>query len=163
MLTCLLKRPHNVVLMLMQTLQYTLAKPLLVRMDPFPFSVAHCWIGMCWYFQQGNGNNLARVDLAAGYTGTTGFNPVIVAILLLCNTYSGPVSALLFALHSTHNRARVLSAYLWCRIVVMVVVLTAVICFREHLFIWTVFSPKLLYEVACSVFLSLCFIGLSLF
>jgi ethanolaminephosphotransferase len=40
---------------------------------------------------QGNSNSLASIDIASGYVGQIGYNPVVVGILLVTNTYSAPV------------------------------------------------------------------------
>lgn len=52
------------------------------------------WIVFYWilhFFLQGNSNSLASIDIASGYVGQIGYNPIVVGILLITNTYSAPV------------------------------------------------------------------------
>ena len=102
LLTSLLKRPHNLLLTGMQLAQYSLVQPILAnQLGPFHYALAHYSLGMAWYFQQvipspvekcvvmrcatrdilflqGNGNNLARIDLQSGFVGLPGYNPLAV-------------------------------------------------------------------------------------
>ena len=155
LLTSLLKRPHNLLLTVLQLWQYSLMQSALNsrRLRPFYRGLAHYWLGMAWYFHQGNGNNLARIDLSAGYVGLSHYNPVTVGFLLSCATYSGPVLSYLFSLQYYSVGMR--SAFLWCRSLVISLFFVFVTCLRYHLFVWTVFSPKLLYEGIFTCFLLL--------
>jgi len=51
-----------------------------------------------YYFLQGNSNSLATIDIASGYVGQIGYNPFVVGILLIINTYSAPVLSYLLLL-----------------------------------------------------------------
>jgi len=51
-----------------------------------------------YYFLQGNSNSLATIDIASGYVGQIGYNPFVVGILLIFNTYSAPVLSYLLLL-----------------------------------------------------------------
>jgi ethanolaminephosphotransferase len=53
---------------------------------------------MLCYFLQGNSNSLATIDIASGYVGQIGYNPVVVGIFLVINTYSAPVLSYLLLL-----------------------------------------------------------------
>ena len=76
---------------------------------------------------------------------------MIVGILMALNTYNGPILWVLFLLQ--HLRAtgqgfpadvyRSVSFFRGCELL-----LFGLVCLvsRYHLFVWTVFSPKLLYE-----------------
>lgn len=46
---------------------------------------------MDFFFLQGNSNSLASIDIASGYVGQIEYNPIVVGILLIINTYSAPV------------------------------------------------------------------------
>jgi ethanolaminephosphotransferase len=47
---------------------------------------------------QGNSNSLATIDIASGYVGQIGYNPIVVGTLLIINTYSAPVLSYLLLL-----------------------------------------------------------------
>ena len=89
------------------------------------------------------------MDVGAGYTGVTNFHPVLVSVLICLNTYGARVLLPLVYLHARdpaliHFRStRILSILRTLELTFFLAVVTAQ---RYHLFVWTVFSPKLLYE-----------------
>ena len=106
------------------------------------------------YFSQGNSNSLASVDIAAGYTGMKTFEPAIVAFLIGLNMYGGYLIMILLYLKRHKNHLKTASmSLLMERSFEVVFFLLIVTSMRYHLFVWTVFSPKLLYELAFSLFL----------
>lgn len=154
-LTSLLKRPHNLILTWMHLLQYSLIRPHLVELHPFYKNLAHYWIGMTWYFQEGNGNNLSRIDLASGYVGLPNYNMFAVGFLLSCATFSGPILALLLDIHRQNLESKGkthMYGFICSRMLITLIFSLIVTSLRFHLFVWTVFSPKLLYEGALSIF-----------
>jgi len=161
LLTSLLKRPHNLMLTWLQLVQYSLLKTALShQLRPFHQALAFYWIGMTWYFHQGNANSLARIDVAAGYVGLSDYHATTVGFLLLCATYSGPVLSLLLSVQDRRgnlNLQQYFNAFLWSRSLIITGFILIVTLLRNHLFIWTVFSPKLLYEAtaSCVIFLTL--------
>ncbi|EFX79080.1 hypothetical protein DAPPUDRAFT_305035 [Daphnia pulex] len=156
-LTSLLKRPHNLILTWIHLVQYSLISPhLTAQLNPFYNNLAHYWIGMAWYFQEGNGNNLARIDLASGYVGLSSYNVFAVGFLLSCATFSGPVLALLLDIHrqKLHSKDNTqMYGFIYSRMLIMAFLFVIVTSLRYHLFVWTVFSPKLLYEGTMSIYL----------
>ncbi|GAB6022328.1 hypothetical protein CHUAL_006450 [Chamberlinius hualienensis] len=107
------------------------------------------------FFQQGNSNNLARIDLVGGYIGLDNYHPTIIGILLICSTYSSSIFWLcsicshIYASEPQRFSRNLLKASLvllatqaliWSFYTVFAFIL------RYHLFVWTVFSPKLLFE-----------------
>lgn len=114
--------------------------------------IVHTWLGKAIFFYQGNSNSLASIDLNAGYIGLNSFNFAPVAILLTINTFSGPILALLsfvYHFYDCHNYQSIRDIL---RVVCIIIVIPflfysfIILAFRQHLFIWSVFSPKLLYE-----------------
>lgn len=115
---------------------------------------------------QGNSNSLATIDLNAGYIGLEAYHPFVVGFCITLNTFSGPILAFLLALCHVFEQAceanvtsdqlhklqttisvnllRVQSVQLGLPLTVYLIVATL---FRNHLFVWTVFSPKLIYEL----------------
>lgn len=94
------------------------------------------------------------MDVGAGYTGLTNFHPVLVSSLICLNTY-GPVILCLFLLHCRLPEDNALgestSILTILRAVELTFFLGVVTSQRYHLFVWTVFSPKLLYELTFSL------------
>lgn len=146
--------------------------------------IVHFWMGKCFFFYQGNSNSLASIDLNAGYVGLRHFHAIPVTILLTINTYSGPILSYLLLLYHeldaseveppatetkrAHNSSTSERKYTTNipNILLILSVLIAlpftvycivVILFRNHLFVWTVFSPKLLYEVFHLILMSVLF------
>ncbi|MFH4977187.1 hypothetical protein AB6A40_003896 [Gnathostoma spinigerum] len=115
--------------------------------------------GWSAFFYAGNSNSFATVDIAVGYTGLSSYQPLIVGAQLLLNTYSGPLIVILswsatrkdqkvnkqFDPFRDHSQLEVsLSLASFCGT-------TACMCSlflqRHHLFVWTVFAPKYVYEL----------------
>lgn len=100
---------------------------------------------------QGNSNSLATVDVASGYVGLTDFSPLWTGLLLTLNTFGGHIFwlARLFERSSDYNGGREVSTAAAATAVViswpMTVYFSVCVALRHHLFVWTVFSPKLLY------------------
>lgn len=105
---------------------------------------------------------MATIDLTAGYIGQSHYNPVLVGIFLTLNTFSGPILTTLLAIYHVYGMAaaedsakdlnektltavlKAMSFLIGLPIYIYLFVLTS---FRNHLFIWSVFSPKLIYEL----------------
>ncbi|XP_046400726.1 GPI ethanolamine phosphate transferase 2 [Ischnura elegans] len=145
------------------------------RFDVRSMSKTFVWMGMAFYFFKGNSNSLASVDLKAAYTGQDNYSALTVGILLFCHTFSMPILALLLLFHYLAMAVSCVHGFdLRClqrtvdvaatsvissRLYPVVVYSPFIILQRHHLFIWTVFAPKLIYE-AFFTLASLC--GLSL-
>lgn len=136
--------------------------------------ILHVWMGKEFFFYQGNSNSLATIDLTAGYVGLKNFHFFTVGIFLTLSTYSGPILSFLLFLynfyehdenqpieehrHSKHDKnarpptiipvTKVNTLNLLAILIVLPFVLYSyfILMFRQHIFIWSVFSPKLLYE-----------------
>lgn len=135
--------------------------------------ILHVWIGKEFFFYQGNSNSLATIDLHAGYVGLKEFNLFIVGIFLTLSTYSGPILTFLVFMynlydfndpqeqhshlsnndrnHRTVKRTVVTkenALYLLAILFALPFVLYTyfILLFRQHIFIWSVFAPKLIYE-----------------
>lgn len=116
---------------------------------------------------QGNSNSLATIDLNAGYIGLDTYHPIIVGIFLTLNTFSGPIMCFLLTLGHLYEQICVPTTLTNLRFeeirstievnvfrvqslqvaLPLAVYLVVAALFRNHLFVWTVFSPKLIYEI----------------
>lgn len=122
-------------------------------------ALLYLWFGMCCHFHQGNSNKLSTVNVSAGYVGVGSYNPLLVGLLMTAYTYSGLVFWLLmfwkrFAqpqgsdLKQGLGRARLLACgtFLLAKFATTAWYMVLMVVQRYHLFILTVFSPKLVYE-----------------
>ncbi|KAJ2743392.1 major facilitator super transporter protein [Coemansia sp. BCRC 34301] len=108
------------------------------------------------FFALGNSNSLASLDLSNAYAGVSRYNEGVVGILMFASNWAGPLwwaAATLATLTMgrgglSARRAidTLVAAHLWqaCTLFVLSVVVTLL---RTHLFIWSVFSPRYLYQV----------------
>ena len=106
---------------------------------------------------KGNSNSLATVDVGSGYTGRTNFHPALVSSLICLNTY-GPIILSLASLHARKPElilSESTSILAILRTLELVFFLSVVTSQRYHLFVWTVFSPKILYEFTFHVVITL--------
>ncbi|XP_033738770.1 GPI ethanolamine phosphate transferase 2-like isoform X2 [Pecten maximus] len=173
LLALLLSKPHNVAMFVMVVLQEHLADCTLLRhisLSTPTVTLYYLWMGMAAFFYQGNSNSISTVDVSAGYTGLTDYQPVLVGFLIALSTYSGPVFWLVSLVrHVTstldihhiyyHTRLKVLileicTTLCWTRALPLAVYSALVTLQRHHLFVWTVFSPKLLYEGALTLLMA---------
>ncbi|XP_070598421.1 GPI ethanolamine phosphate transferase 2 isoform X2 [Erythrolamprus reginae] len=157
LLSALLLRPHNlpvlVLCLLIQTMMRNyIWKPL--EFDAAQVTIMHYWFGQAFFFFQGNSNGIASVDVSAGFVGLTDYVEIPAIFLTALATYSGP---LLWAIHLLcylssevdRNPAAIghgCFCYALLRSIPVTVYILLITGLRYHLFIWSVFSPKLLYE-----------------
>lgn len=160
-LSAMLHQPHNVILLPLQIIASSMTEAAL-REDYLTLDLgvfAHCWLGNVFYFYQGNSNSLASINIAAGYVGLRSYMPFITGAYLIVNTYSAPVLAyFLLVCHrqssETHRMTDIVACtsktYIAWRLLTTTVYMIIVAGQRHHLFVWSVFSPKLLYEATYS-------------
>ena len=126
------------------------------------------------YFAAGGTNSISSIDLSNAYNGVSSYNVVAVGVLLFIGNWAGPIYWSVVGVklaiagcaedstdgksHSKTNeslRRRAWAA--WKRHVALLTLFfaigtTGVMCaclfLRTHLFVWTVFSPKFLYQAA---------------
>lgn len=144
-------------------------------------TVAHFWLGKMFYFYQGNSNNLATVDLNAGYVGLSSFNFALVGLFLTLNTFNGQILSFLMLVYhlargiaqnpiiksaAIEKRAPIVKQYLVKVLGLLIMVpltfyLLVVALMRNHIFVWTVFSPKIIYDCFYTVMFFIQFIVIS--
>ncbi|XP_014607226.1 PREDICTED: GPI ethanolamine phosphate transferase 2 [Polistes canadensis] len=158
MVSALLHRPYNLILLPLQLIVISIINSILKHNNMRKMNIiVNAWIGNVFYFYQGNSNSLADIDIAAGYVGLQSYRPFIIGMFLIVNTYSAPVLA--YLLNMYHRTLSYKSAYnlhyillfdnriymIWKLIPVTIYTFVMTIQ-KHHLFIWSVFAPKLLYE-----------------
>ena len=97
------------------------------------------------FFYLGNSNSLSTIDVTAGYTGLTGYSSLPVVVLLAVHTFSGPLLTYAFFTERREDTVLAETAFFASTWLDLVVFSALCILMRFHLFVWTVFSPKLLY------------------
>uniref|UniRef100_A0A8C5V074 Phosphatidylinositol glycan anchor biosynthesis class G (EMM blood group) n=1 Tax=Microcebus murinus TaxID=30608 RepID=A0A8C5V074_MICMU len=156
LLAALLFRPHNLPVLAFSLLIQTVMtkfiwKPL--RHDAAEITIMHYWFGQAFFYFQGNSNNIATVDISAGFVGLDTYVEIPAVFLTAFGTYAGPVlwaSHLVHFLSSETSSGSALSHACFCYALIGSIPVSTYIILvtslRYHLFIWSVFSPKLLYE-----------------
>lgn len=111
----------------------------------------------CSFFAFGGTNAISSVDLSNAYNGVSGYNVLAVGILTFVSNWAGPVwwaSATACVLRQNIRTPEQASHFGWFGVLThfaavhVVTVMVACFVLREHLFVWTVFSPKYLYMMA---------------
>ncbi|KAK5098809.1 major facilitator superfamily transporter protein [Lithohypha guttulata] len=110
------------------------------------------------FYAFGGTNAISSVDLSNAYNGIAGYNVLMVGILTFVSNWAGPIwwtSATTCILRSNvRNDSLGRSWTDWFSILSQFAavhastVMLACYVLREHLFVWTVFSPKYLYMMA---------------
>lgn len=118
------------------------------------------------FFLTGHTNSIASADLSNAYVGVQEYDTILIGLLTFCSNWSGSIwwAVAGWALIADHRKrekrwtcSQKLSHHDWLDHLVVQsalfsLVLTmlsiSVTVLREHLFIWTVFSPKYLYQIA---------------
>ncbi|XP_074371863.1 GPI ethanolamine phosphate transferase 2 isoform X2 [Apium graveolens] len=127
------------------------------------------YMGMSGHFALGNTNTIATIDVAGAYMGVSSHSTVLSGILMFIITYAAPMLALLSMLMNISLRSRIslvnaqdvdlhdmlktTLAYpclvpLGMNSIFLVAYTTILLLMRNHLFVWSVFSPKYMYVCA---------------
>lgn len=141
-------RTTSIPLILIFHLQITLMSNL--ALSESALAVTTIALAKTAYFTTGGTNSISSLDLSLSYNGITSYNPLPVGILLFVSNF-GP--ALLYSIAGAHlsgkaNYGKFVSiCSLWVAWEAFAV-MAGCAWLREHLFVWTVFSPRFLYEAA---------------
>ncbi|KAI7897734.1 alkaline-phosphatase-like protein [Cokeromyces recurvatus] len=154
----LLSGSHNAFLYCLFNLQFQL---LLIWQDyvadkgPIPvwfMSVITVFQSHASFFITGHHNSIASFDLSNAYVGVQKYDTILIGFLTFFSNWSGSIWWAIAGWVLTEKTAKSWSTYLLTHSTLFSLVLTflsiSVTVLREHLFIWTVFSPKYLYQVA---------------
>ncbi|KAH8415928.1 hypothetical protein KR222_003907 [Zaprionus bogoriensis] len=193
MLAALLCKVQNIVLLptLLITLDetYKLCDAYGTTARKFSVRVLHVYkimltifVGRMFYFYQGNSNSLSTIDLTPGYIGQTSYNPIVVGFFVTLNTYGADIHSFLYLMVHTlradlrsvgiiqlqppyARAADSLVAPLYAALLMLPAAfyLCLMVGFRYHLFIYSVFSPKVLYDSYTVLVFYLVFLSTSLY
>ncbi|KAM6980233.1 GPI ethanolamine phosphate transferase 2 isoform 2-T2 [Aplochiton taeniatus] len=157
LLVALLFRAHNLPVLACCLLVQTLMAQFIwkrLHYDAAQTTIMHYWFGQAFFYYQGNSNNIATVDISVGFVGLESYVEAPAIFLTALSTYAGPLlwaTHLVCYLSSERDRSPVALGHgCYClallRSVPAAAYVVLVTVLRYHLFIWSVFSPKLLYE-----------------
>lgn len=119
---------------------------------PFDYLIALAFVHYS-YFALGPSNLLVSLDFSNAYVGLTEFNMLLISSITFLMTWSGPIIAalLFFEAPQSLTRCIISDLSLW-RSCVALGLLGTLLANRDHLFIWTVFAPRLLFEFGWTIF-----------
>ncbi|KAJ2006646.1 major facilitator super transporter protein [Coemansia thaxteri] len=172
----LLSRPHNIPLFALFMVLFALFWPQLYSLlwaggrvsatggsvesaggalRPSKLAVVFCLLNAS-FFALGNSNSLASLDLSNAYAGVSRYSETMVGVLMFVSNWAGPIwwavaGLASLALSRDGISARrvvdVLAAVNLWQACTLLVLSAVVALLRTHLFIWSVFSPRYLYQV----------------
>lgn len=167
-LTSLLSRVENIPLIalniLLEELLFNSIKWTLSSQSWNIFVMTYNILGICSFFSQGNSNSISTIDVSSGFVGLESYNLVIVGSLVVCNTYSLYILwfLMMFIRIKEYNNLN-RSANKFDRIksvtaIIITIRYSTVIMnqifstmLRHHISIWTVITPKFLYEAVLTI------------
>lgn len=147
----LLSGKHNAILFFVFELQFLVLRKWQSRnrVPVWHMSLLVACFSHTAFFLTGHSNSLASVDLSNAYIGVEKYDTVLIGILTFCSNWSG---SLWWAVAGMVLVSKEWYSYLLVQSTLFSIVLSflsvSVTILREHLFIWTVFSPKYLYQIA---------------
>ena len=144
-LVTIIQSTTNIMVVFMLLVLTHLIKPFFKKLEEGYQGLAVILVSKASDFYFGNSNSLATIDVGAGYVGMVSYNPAIISVLLAIHTFSGPILVLLFMARHVEVRHLVTSQYFYLLTELLLFSVLSTMM-RHHLFVWTVFSPKLLYE-----------------
>ncbi|EMS58796.1 GPI ethanolamine phosphate transferase 2 [Triticum urartu] len=132
--------------------------------------VAMQFLGMTGHFGLGNTNSLASIDVAGAFIGISSYSTVLSGVLMFIITYGSPLLLYLgMVVHmSVKDSTDISTPQKWSSILNRMIALPCLLpllinsialtsytivllLMRNHLFVWSVFSPKYLYVCAATV------------
>lgn len=138
------------------------------------FIVTYITFAMSAFFTQGNSNLISTIDVSSGYIGLESYNLFLVSFQVISSTYALFIFWMLMLFIRIdeskfttlpHLKLKQLMSCINFMLILRIVTVTffMIISFilQNHLFIWSVISPKLLYEYFLTLlFYVLCLISM---
>lgn len=130
----------------------------MARLDCLETTISSLILQHMSFFAFGGSNAISSIDLSNAYNGVSSYNVVIVGLLTFLSNWAGAIwwvsATRLIPCHRrwTAQDAARRVVFLTLHVAVAVLaVMVACTILRTHLFVWTVFSPKLLYSMAWAI------------
>lgn len=102
-----------------------------------------------FFFCQGFDNNFSSVDISPGYVGLQEYSLLYTSFQVICHTYIFRILPLLLLFKSDkcyQDKLKMLRIFMIYRLTSFTFYCFVILVHRHHIFIWSVFSPKLLIE-----------------
>ncbi|XP_062178247.1 GPI ethanolamine phosphate transferase 2 isoform X3 [Alnus glutinosa] len=130
------------------------------------------YLGMAGHFALGNSNTLATIDVAGAFIGMSSYSTLLSGILMFIITYASPILFLLSMVMyisvkdtsylvipqnaDSGHLLKIMLAFpclvpLGVNSILLTTYTIVLLLMRNHLFVWSVFSPKYLYVCATTV------------
>ncbi|CAH2061500.1 unnamed protein product [Thlaspi arvense] len=187
LLQLLLQQPINsgaILLLLIQILAISSLSSKDLQVKEWIEIAALYYMGMAGHFALGNSNTLATIDVAGAFIGISSHSTILSGILMFMITYASPLLFLLSLVmyigaklrnqshsHGDTNLGQALKLTLGfpclvplCISSILLTAYTAVLLLmRNHLFVWSVFSPKYLYVCATTLctYIGVCIVAVT--
>ncbi|KAI1280484.1 GPI ethanolamine phosphate transferase 2 [Halotydeus destructor] len=163
LVAAVLSRVQNIPLIalnvLLEKLTYKACQSFLKPSRTLTLLTVYLSSAMLGFYSVGNSNLISTIDVAAGYVGLTAYQPLLVGLLMTCNTYAMYMFWLLmyfvrldearFSTFRTTRLERLMSSinfFLFIRFAIVGIYELISLFLQNHLFIWSVICPKLMYE-----------------
>ena len=115
-------------------------------------TIIYIYMAMCSFVNLGNTNSLSTLDVSAGFIGLSQYNLTVVSLQMICSIYSTVVFWLMMLVYrlncNAKQRSQVLMFIFSIRLLFLIYFQVVAYILINHLFIWSVITPKLLYEFA---------------
>ncbi|EEB07438.1 GPI anchor biosynthesis protein Gpi7 [Schizosaccharomyces japonicus yFS275] len=99
------------------------------------------------FFTSGNSNSLSSIDLMNAYNGLSSYRVFPVGMLLFYSVFSSPLWWTLYEIQAKQTKPMLFALF---STACLFFLCTSCTILRNHLFIWSVFCPKLIYQVIWS-------------
>lgn len=106
----------------------------------------HYYLFQTSFYYFGRSISITSIDFSGAFTGLNEYNLVLVSILLILIIYSGPIIYLI-------ENSNFIKEKFHFKMIEMTIIGILLYFMREHLFIWSVFSPKFLFEIFHIIFI----------
>ncbi|VVB10657.1 unnamed protein product [Arabis nemorensis] len=191
LLQLLLQQPINsgpILLLLIQILAISCLSSKGLQVNECVEIAVLYYMGMAGHFALGNSNTLATIDVAGAFIGISSHSTILSGILMFMITYASPMLFLLslvmyiganlrnrshstVSAHQETSLGQILKLNLGfpCLVPLCInsILLTAytvvLLLMRNHLFVWSVFSPKYLYVCATTLctYIGVCIVAVT--
>lgn len=100
------------------------------------------------YFIMGNSHLISSIDLTSSYFGIRNFNLFITGTLAFISTWAGPllISIIGFNYSNSDGKKKLRNQLLHGRYLIQLFLMISIFLQRNHLSLWTVWAPRLLFE-----------------
>lgn len=145
----LIQPSHNLILIFLWQTKWYLLKDLLKSIKTLTnLNLAFLIVTMIrsGYFSIGNSNSLSTVLVSSGFIGVNQMNEIIIGALIFISTYSSHIFWLTNYSLSSFKFNDLLGTLISMDFIVTSFYTLSAWLQREHIFIWSVFAPRLIYQ-----------------